>query len=73
MGLRVLGLSFVFALLLSSPTFASTPLNSAEKIAQFKALLVPAIEQATDWGLKVGLGLVSASAFYALVVRVIKL
>jgi len=48
-------------------------LNAAQSIEAMEKLVKPAIEQATDWSVKAGLGFVSASAFYALVVRVTKL
>jgi len=48
-------------------------LNAAKSIEAMEKMIKPAIEQATDWSVKAGLGFVSASAFYALVVRVTKL
>lgn len=35
-------------------------------------VIKPALQQSTDWGLKAGLGIVSASAFYALLIRIVK-
>jgi len=48
-------------------------LDAAESIKALEKTIKPALEQATDWSMKAGLGIVSASAFYSLVVRVIKL
>jgi len=48
-------------------------LDAAKSIEAMEKMIKPAIEQATDWSVKAGLGFVSASAFYALVVRVTKL
>jgi hypothetical protein len=48
-------------------------LNAAKSIEAMEKMIKPAIQQATDWSVKAGLGFVSASAFYALVVRVTKL
>lgn len=48
-------------------------LDAAKSIEAMEKLIKPAIQQATDWSVKAGLGFVSASAFYALVVRVTKL
>ena len=64
-----------FVLLLSSGGKKANAevLNAAKSIEAMEKLFKPAIEQATDWSVKAGLGFVSASAFYALVVRVTKL
>lgn len=63
-----------FVVLLSSGGKANAEvLNAAQSIEAMEKMIKPAIEQATDWSVKAGLGFVSASAFYALVVRVTKL
>ncbi len=69
--------SFLFFVLLSNnfgglKTHAEV-LNAAKSIEAMEKMIKPAIQQATDWSVKAGLGFVSASAFYALVVRVTKL
>jgi hypothetical protein len=69
--------SFWFFVLLSNnfgglKTHAEV-LNAAKSIEAMEKMIKPAIQQATDWSVKAGLGFVSASAFYALVVRVTKL
>ena len=48
-------------------------LDASKSIEAMEKLIKPAIQQATDWSVKAGLGFVSASAFYALVVRATKL
>ncbi len=69
--------SFLFCVALSNnfgglKTHAEV-LNAAKSIEAMEKMIKPAIQQATDWSVKAGLGFVSASAFYALVVRVTKL
>jgi hypothetical protein len=54
----------------SSAHAAGTP---AQAIEEMRAMMLPAIQHATEWGLKAGLGLVSMQAFYSVVVRVTKL
>ncbi|MBD0395221.1 MAG: hypothetical protein ICV52_15560 [Microcoleus sp. C1-bin4] len=70
-------ISFWFFVLLSNSFGGSKAnaevLNAAKSIEAMEKMIKPAIEQATDWSVKAGLGFVSASAFYALVVRVTKL
>lgn len=56
-------------LLVHSPANALDP---AERIAQLEDLFVPVIQDATAWSLKVGIGITSASAFYALVVQLVR-
>jgi hypothetical protein len=48
-------------------------LDATQAIADMENLVKPALQQAVDWSMKVGLGLTSASAFYALVARLTKL
>lgn len=62
----------LYAVLCASSVFAA-PIDASESIQRMQEMMLPRIQEATDWSMKVGLGLVSASAFYALVVRVIKL
>jgi hypothetical protein len=69
--------SFWFCVLLSN-NFGGIKANAevldaSKSIEAMEKLIKPAIQQATDWSVKAGLGFVSASAFYALVVRVTKL
>jgi hypothetical protein len=69
--------SFLFFVLLSNNLGGlksnAEVLNAAKSIEAMEKMIKPAIQQATDWSVKAGLGFVSASAFYALVVRVTKL
>ncbi len=69
--------SFLFFVVLSNNfgglTADAEVLNAAKSIEAMEKMIKPAIQQATDWSVKAGLGFVSASAFYALVVRVTKL
>jgi hypothetical protein len=69
--------SFLFFVLLSNNLggvkASAEVLNAAKSIEAMEKMIKPAIQQATDWSVKAGLGFVSASAFYALVVRVTKL
>lgn len=63
-----------FVVLLNSGGKANAEvLDAAKSIEAMEKMIKPAIEQATDWSVKAGLGFVSASAFYALVVRATKL
>jgi hypothetical protein len=75
--MNIWGLVFLFQVsFLSSAllcTNASATSDPASKVAALESLFVPAITQATEWSTKVALGLVSGTAFYALVVRFIKL
>ncbi len=71
-GFLCLALSLSSGLWLSERANAQV-LDAAESIKALEKTIKPALEQATDWSMKAGLGFVSASAFYALVVRVIKL
>lgn len=63
----------LFAVLLSSEVVNAKSVDPTQSIKAIENVVKPALEQSTEWSLKAGLGLVSASAFYALVVRVIKL
>ncbi|NES65597.1 MAG: hypothetical protein F6K24_10215 [Okeania sp. SIO2D1] len=65
----LLGLSWSFA----PSSRADDVVDPAQAIANLEELVKPSLQSATDWGLKVGLGIVSAQAFYALVVRLIRL
>lgn len=49
------------------------PIDSAQKIADLQLMIKPVIQRSAEWGLKVGMGLVGAQAFYALVVRVTRI
>lgn len=65
--------SFSLFVALCTESKASVLGDPAEKVAALENLIKPQIQQAVDWSMTVGLGLVSSSAFYALVIRVIKL
>ncbi len=69
--------SFWLFVLLSNSFFGgkanASVINPAQSIEAMEKLIKPALVQATDWSVKAGLSFVSASAFYALVVRVTKL
>ena len=52
---------------------ANDPIDSAQKIADLELMIKPVIQRSAEWGLKVGIGLVGAQAFYALVVRVTRI
>jgi hypothetical protein len=53
--------------------FATSTLDSAQYVADLQNLIVPVLHKAVSWSMKVALGIVSAQAFYALVVRFIKI
>lgn len=56
---------------LAVPSSAVT-VDPSQSIANMQSMIKPAIAQASDWGIKAGLGLVSAQAFYALLVRMVR-
>lgn len=71
---QFLGLFSLCVLFLSNGEKANAEvLDASKSIEAMEKLIKPAIQQATDWSVKAGLGFVSASAFYALVVRATKL
>lgn len=47
-------------------------LDTAKQIADLQNMIVPVLQTACSWGLKVGLGVVGAQAFYALVIKATK-
>lgn len=51
---------------------SSTVLDPAQSIKDMENVIKPALQESTEWGLTAGLGIVSASAFYALLVRIVK-
>lgn len=62
------------SVLFSSPSLASSGgVSAVESIKAMEGLIKPSLTQSTDWSMKVGLGMVSGTAFYALVVKFIKL
>lgn len=74
LGLVLVGSSLLLGVSSTKSMATSTLLGDpAEKVAALETLVKPQIQQAVDWSMTVGLGLVSSSAFYALVVRLIKL
>lgn len=52
---------------------ATTTLNTAQTIADLELMIKPIIQRSAEWGLKVGIGVVSGQVFYALIVKFTKL
>lgn len=57
----------------SLATGGSGGVSAAAAIRSLNEVIRPVLERATEWSTTVALGLVSANAFYALVVRLTKL
>lgn len=55
---------------LISSFFATTVSDPAQSIADFQSMVEPVVQRSVQWGLQVGIGIVGAQAFYALVVRI---
>jgi hypothetical protein len=70
---QLLVLFWLCVLLLNIQPVKAQAVNPAEAIKQMETFIKPSIQNATDWGLKVSTSLVGIQAFYALVVRLIKL
>jgi hypothetical protein len=52
---------------------ATSSISSAQAIADMQSLIVPVLQKAVSWSMKVALAITSAQAFYALVIRFIKI
>ena len=46
--------------------------DTSEAMSAIKNLVVPSITWASNWGVKVGFGLVGAQLFYTIVIRLVK-
>lgn len=56
-----------------NPNSVRAQINPAEAVKQMETWIKPSIQNAVDYGLQVSTGIVGIQAFYALVVRLIKL
>lgn len=52
---------------------ATSGLNTAQTIADLEGMIKPVIQRSAEWGLKVALGVVGGQAFYAVIVKFIKI
>lgn len=67
-------LSLLFVLWQADKSLATSGgISAAAAIRSLNEVIRPVLERATEWSTTVALGLVSANAFYALVVRLTKL
>lgn len=57
--------------LLNKPAQATA--DPTQAIEAIQNLVLPTVQRATDWAVTVGFGIFAAQAFYALVVRLIKM
>lgn len=48
-------------------------IDPAQAITDMQDMMQPIMQKASDWSVRVGLALISAQAFYALIVRLIKM
>lgn len=72
--LRALVLGLLSSLLwaVGDRVFAAEGLDTSAATAGIKELVIPAVTWASEWGTKVGFGLVGAQLFYTIVIRLVK-
>ena len=67
--LLLLGSALLLSLLWVNPVNA---LDTAASMSATHDLVLPAVTWATNWGTKVGFGIVGAQLFYTIVIRLVK-
>ena len=56
----------------ASKALAEDGVDTTEAVNQIQQMVVPAVRWATDWGTKVGFGIVASQLFYTIVIRLVK-